>query len=92
MNFFYHCYHYYFFFRTTLGERLKNYETDDIKISASRGNKEITFISGKVYIHVHTYTRERAIYSYIYMFIYRINKQDEESYMWRGMEKDINIY
>lgn len=33
--------------KTTLGERLKNYETDDIKISASRGNKEITFISGK---------------------------------------------
>lgn len=31
-----------------MGERLENEETDNIKISGSRGSREMTFVIGKV--------------------------------------------
>lgn len=36
------------FFRVSFGERLKNEEVNKVEESGSRGNREMTFVVGKV--------------------------------------------
>lgn len=37
------------FHRATFGERLENEEMHNVKVSGSRGSREMTFVIGKVY-------------------------------------------
>lgn len=39
------------FHRATFGERLENEEMHNVKVSGSRGSREMTFVVGKVRLH-----------------------------------------
>lgn len=59
---------YYFVFiflincRKSLGERLQSEESNVIRVSGSRGNREMTFTTGKVWNILHCFSLEILIY------------------------------
>lgn len=50
------------FHRITFGERLENEERHNIKVSGSRGSREMTFVIGKVYSLTFNLITDRKVY------------------------------
>lgn len=56
------------FHRATFGERLESEETHNVKVSGSRGSREMTFVVGKVRLLIFNLIRIKQ-YRYILYFI-----------------------
>lgn len=69
------------FHRATFGERLENEKTDNIKISGSRGSREMTFVIGKVCPLIFNYRSNQNIFilllSSIFFFVEKTAHRDE---------------
>lgn len=58
------------FHRTTFGERLENEEMHNIKVSGSRGSREMTFVIGKVYLLSFNLITDRKMYFLLYYLLF----------------------